>query len=120
MPVMNGFGMLLASVFASLSGTPQVDIKVYENERPLLLATVPVNAPVELAGASGLRVAGEIGLPIGSYEVTYELVVASPSGRSGQSSLTVPFETCAQRIVELEVRYIVRLCGDSGLVGTTS
>lgn len=118
---MNGFGMVLASVVASLSGVPQVDIKVYENEQPLLLAaTVPVNAPVELAGASGLRVAGEISFLLGSDEVTYELIVASAAGRSGQISLTVPFETCAQRVVELEVRYIVRLCGDSGRAGSSS
>lgn len=100
--------VLLVVMVASV---PQVEIKVYLHDQPQLVASVPVNGTVELAGAGGIKVGGEIAQEHMGGDVSYSLEFTDAGGNRDAIFVRAPFETCTQQAVDLGVRYVVRLCG---------
>lgn len=105
--IIQGLGLMLAAIAAA----QEVEIKVYLEERPQLIASVPVNGSVQLAGADGLRVGGLVAQEEAGGDVSYSLNFEDARGHTDSIFVTVPFESCTQKAVDLGVRYVVRLCG---------
>ncbi len=105
--IIQSVGMMLAAI----SAVQEVEIKVYLEDKPQLIASVPVNGSVELAGAGGLRVGGVVAQDQAGGDVSYSLNFADARGHTDSIFVTVPFESCTQKAVDLGVRYVVRLCG---------
>lgn len=112
-------GMSAVLIAAALSqAVPQVEIKVYRGERPVLMASVDVNVTFSLRGADRLTVDGEVDQVTHTGDVTYRLRFSDGFGHDEQVFVSVPFETCTQRVVELDQAYVVRLCGAEERVRT--
>lgn len=103
----------VAGLVLALLAVPEVEIKVYLGEAPVLIASVPVNDRVALRGAGGLSVDGEIQQDGLDGEVSYELDFHDEAGNRDGFTIRVPFASCTQKPVELDQRYVVRLCGAS-------